>query len=48
MTWHHPHPPCDATSDHHDVTIRATIRINEQTIVCEYAGAKSGEGPACK
>jgi hypothetical protein len=48
MTWHHPHPPCDATSDHHDVTIRATIRINEQTIVCEYGGAKSGEGQPCK
>jgi hypothetical protein len=48
MTWHHPHPPCDATTDHHDVTIRATIRFKDQVIVCEYQGAKSGEGPACK
>lgn len=48
MTWQHPHPPCDATTDHHEVTVRVTIRINDQIIVCEYQGAKSGEGPACK
>jgi hypothetical protein len=44
----HPHPPCDATTDHKNVVIRATITIKDKTFVCECTGADTGEGPACK
>lgn len=48
MTWHHPHPPCDATTQHKDVTVRATVTIKDATFVCEYQGADDGTGQACK
>jgi len=53
MTWEHPHDPrivgsCDATTDHKDVTIKATVTIKDKTFVCEYQGADSGEGKPCK
>lgn len=48
MTWHHPHPNCDATTDHSDVTIKATITIKDKKFVCEYKGAHDGDGTACQ
>ncbi len=53
MTWAHPHGPqypnsCDATTDHSDVTITATVTIKDKTFTCTYQGAATGVGPACK
>jgi hypothetical protein len=53
MTWTHPHGPqypnsCDATTDHKDVTVRATVTIKDKTFICEYQGADTGEGSPCK
>jgi hypothetical protein len=47
MTWTHPHPPCDPTTEHADRTIAATVRGTSGTLVCSYPGAHSGVGPAC-
>lgn len=52
MTWKHPHTQgangCDATTDHEDVKITATVTIKDKTFVCEYQGADTGTGPACR
>lgn len=48
MTWHHPHPNCDATTDHSDVTIKARVTIKDKVFVCEYKGAHDGDGTPCK
>ena len=53
MTWTHPHGPrypnsCDATTDHKDVTITATVTIEDKTFVCTYQGGDTGVGRACK
>ncbi len=47
MVWYHPHPPCDPTTDHSDVTVTLAIGYSGGTIVCSYQGAASGTGPAC-
>jgi hypothetical protein len=53
MTWVHAHPPCDETTGHDAVTIRAVIFVSVseevgRTIICEYQGAGTGTGKACK
>jgi hypothetical protein len=53
MTWAHPHGPqypnsCDATTNHADVTVTATVTIKDKTFTCTYQGAETGTGPACK
>jgi hypothetical protein len=54
MTWTHPHDDprlpnsCDATTDHKNVTVTATITIKDKTFVATYQGADTGEGPPAK
>jgi hypothetical protein len=47
--WHHPHPPCDPTTNHADRTIQVVVThvATNQRRVCTYQGAASGTGPAC-
>jgi hypothetical protein len=47
MTWMHPHPPCDATTNHADVTVKLTVSSPTASYECTYPGAESGMGPAC-
>ncbi|MDE3113809.1 MAG: hypothetical protein KGK34_12785 [Chloroflexota bacterium] len=47
MVWQHPHPPCDPTTDHADVTVTLTITYPAGALRCTYQGAASGVGPAC-
>lgn len=58
FTWTHPHPPCDATTDHHDVAVTALGLAGEsvagsrvsgptRAFRCTYQGAETGAGPAC-
>lgn len=48
MTWFHPHPNCDKTTDHSDVTIKAKVTIEDKVFTCEYKGAHDGDGTPCK
>jgi hypothetical protein len=48
MTWSHPHPPCDPTTQHADVKITALVHTKFGSATCTYQGAESGLGPACK
>jgi hypothetical protein len=47
--WHHPHPPCDASTNHSNRTIRVVVThtATNQKLVCTYHGAASGTGAAC-
>ncbi|MBK6692521.1 MAG: hypothetical protein IPG50_09995 [Myxococcales bacterium] len=47
MTWAHPHPPCDATTQHADRTIKLEVSGPGGIVECTYPGAESGAGPAC-
>ncbi|MDA0676704.1 MAG: hypothetical protein O2788_01715 [Chloroflexi bacterium] len=51
MTWTHAHPPCDATTDHSDVTITVLLRFNPDPVIryahCDYQGAHTGTGKPC-
>jgi len=52
LRWHHPHPPCDATTDHSDVTITALIVVSTsggttRAIECKYQGAETNVGKPC-
>ncbi len=54
--WTHPHPPCERTSNHSDVTVTATMtegsgepgRTPLVTTVCTYPGSDTGRGPSCQ
>lgn len=48
MTWSHPHPPCDPTTNHSDTTIKATVHSYWGSAVCKYYGAESGVGTYCR
>ncbi|MBI2867817.1 MAG: hypothetical protein HYX97_05735 [Chloroflexi bacterium] len=45
--WAHPHPPCDPTTEHANVTIRLEVRDETWSVSCEYRGAHDGTGPRC-
>lgn len=47
MVWQHPHPPCDPTTDHSDVTVTLTVGYLGGTFTCSYQGAASGTGSPC-
>ncbi len=47
MVWQHPHPPCDPTTDHADVTVTMTVSYSGGALKCSYQGAASGTGSAC-
>ncbi len=47
IVWQHPHPPCDPTTDHANVTVVLTVSDAAGTVRCTYQGAASGTGPAC-
>jgi hypothetical protein len=48
FTWTHPHPPCDPTTDHADITIYLGVSNSVYTVICTYQGAASGTGDPCK
>ncbi len=45
--WHHPHPPCDPTTQHASVVVRAVVSDGLWSITCTYRGAHSGTGEEC-
>jgi hypothetical protein len=47
--WVHPHPPCDATTDHstRTITLEARWAGGNRQLRCTYQGAASGVGPPC-
>ena len=47
--WVHPHPPCDATTDHSNRTITLLVSWSSgaRQLRCTYQGAASGVGPPC-
>jgi hypothetical protein len=51
MTWTHAHPPCDATTNHSDVTISALLLFyigsGSRYAHCDYQGAETGTGKRC-
>ncbi|MBU6423487.1 MAG: hypothetical protein KGJ98_08510 [Chloroflexota bacterium] len=47
MVWQHPHPPCDPTTDHSNVTVTLRIAYRAGSLLCSYQGAATGVGPAC-
>ncbi len=51
LEWSHPHPPCAATTDHSDVTIRLEIFRGvyggPAVAICTYKGSQTGTGPPC-
>jgi uncharacterized membrane protein YgcG len=47
MTWSHPHPPCDPSTNHAGELIKVTVTGSSGSIVCTYQGAETGRGSAC-
>lgn len=47
MTWTHPSPACDHTTQHASAVITATVQTPTRKIVCTYKGAESGAGQPC-
>lgn len=47
MVWSHPHPPCDATTNHQGVSVHLDVTWPTGGVRCTYQGAESGLGPAC-
>ncbi|NQW20489.1 MAG: hypothetical protein HQ477_07165 [Chloroflexi bacterium] len=51
ITWEHPHPPCDETTNHADKEITLTLSVTTyqgiKEAVCKYQGAESGVGEPC-
>ncbi|MBN4064477.1 hypothetical protein JYU04_01925 [Dehalococcoides mccartyi] len=51
LTWHHPHPPCDATTNHADQPVTYTVEIptyeGAVTVYCRYQGSAPGTGEPC-
>lgn len=47
MTWVHPHPPCDATTDHSSATIKLEVTSPTASFECLYKGASNGAGMPC-
>jgi hypothetical protein len=47
MTWMHPHPPCDATTSHANVTVKLVVSSPTASYECTYQGAESGMGAVC-
>lgn len=45
--WTHPHPPCDATTDHSTRTITLLASWRDRQLRCTYQGAASGVGQPC-
>lgn len=45
--WNHDHPPCDATTNHANVTIVLTVEDANYVSVCRYPGAATGSGAPC-
>jgi hypothetical protein len=48
--WSHPHPPCDATTDHAKVVVIARLHAlddPESYWFCSYQGAAPGKGKPC-
>jgi hypothetical protein len=48
MTWHHPHPACDASPAHASTRIGLVIAGPGGVVACHYNGAEDGVGPACE
>jgi len=47
MSWEHPHPPCDNTTQHADRVIKLSVSGPGGIVECTYPGAETGAGPAC-
>jgi hypothetical protein len=48
VAWSHPHPPCDATTDHSEEMVSVEVSNGTLAVVCTYQGATAGVGPACE
>jgi len=48
MTWHHPHPNCDLSTDHSKTRIGLVVVSPSQVVSCHYNGAHDGTGPECE
>jgi len=51
LTWKHPHPPCDETTNHAEQEITFTVEVpgyhTSETVLCKYQGSEAGIGDPC-
>jgi hypothetical protein len=47
FAWNHPHPPCDPSTQHANITVQVLITDGNNRVRCIYTGAATGNGPPC-
>ncbi|MDG0866349.1 hypothetical protein [Candidatus Lucifugimonas marina] len=51
LTWKHPHPPCDKTTNHAEQEIVFRVEVpmypSPVEVICKYQGAANGVGEPC-